>query len=40
MTRLRFAIIGVAAIFIGIMSGILAGLFKHYVLKQHDEVSV
>lgn len=25
-----------AAIFIGISSGILAGLFKHYVLKQHD----
>ena len=29
-----------AAIFIGIISGILAGLFKYYVLKQHDEVSV
>lgn len=29
-----------AAIFIGITSGILAGLFKHYVLKQHDEVSI
>ncbi|MFW2780336.1 branched-chain amino acid ABC transporter permease, partial [Acinetobacter baumannii] len=27
-----------AAIFIGILSGILAGLFKHYVLKQFDEV--
>ncbi|MDE9410105.1 AzlC family ABC transporter permease, partial [Acinetobacter nosocomialis] len=27
-----------AAIFIGIFSGILAGLFKHYVLKQFDEV--
>ncbi len=26
-----------AAIFIGISSGILAGLFKHYVLKQHDD---
>lgn len=26
-----------AAIFIGIFSGILAGLFKHYVLKQPDE---
>lgn len=26
-----------AAIFIGISSGIIAGLFKHYVLKQHDE---
>ena len=26
-----------AAIFIGISSGILAGLFKHYVLKQQDE---
>lgn len=26
-----------AAIFIGILSGILAGLFKHYVLKQHDD---
>ena len=25
-----------AAIFIGISSGICAGLFKHYVLKQHD----
>lgn len=25
-----------AAIFIGILSGILAGLFKHYILKQHD----
>ena len=25
-----------AAIFIGISSGILAGLFKHYVLKQPD----
>ncbi|WWP45103.1 AzlC family ABC transporter permease [Acinetobacter sp. KS-LM10] len=25
-----------AAIFIGITSGICAGLFKHYVLKQHD----
>ena len=29
-----------AAIFIGITSGILAGLFKHYVLKQPDEVSI
>ena len=29
-----------AAIFIGIASGILAGLFKHYVLKQTDEVSI
>ena len=29
-----------AAIFIGISSGILAGLFKHYVLKQHDEALV
>jgi hypothetical protein len=27
-----------AAIFIGIFSGILAGLFKYYVLKQHEEV--
>ena len=26
-----------AAIFIGILSGILASLFKHYVLKQHDD---
>lgn len=26
-----------AAIFIGILSGILTGLFKHYVLKQYDE---
>ena len=26
-----------AAIFIGISSGILAGLFKHYVLKQQDD---
>lgn len=25
-----------AAIFIGISSGIIAGLFKHYVLKKHD----
>lgn len=29
-----------AAIFIGISSGILAGLFNHYVLKQHDEALV
>lgn len=27
-----------AAIFIGILSGILAGIFKHYVLKQHDDI--
>jgi MFS superfamily sulfate permease-like transporter len=26
-----------AAIFIGILSGIFAGLFKHYVLKQPDD---
>jgi 4-azaleucine resistance transporter AzlC len=26
-----------AAIFIGILSGILAGLFKHYILKQYDD---
>lgn len=29
-----------AAIFIGISSGILAGLFKHYILKQHDQTLV
>ena len=29
-----------AAIFIGITSGILAGLFKHYILKRHDEALV
>lgn len=29
-----------AAIFIGILSGILAGLFKHYVLRQQEEVEV
>lgn len=29
-----------AAIFIGILSGILAGLFKYYVLKQFDEVEI
>ena len=28
------------AIFIGITSGILAGLFKHYVLKHHNEVNI
>lgn len=27
-----------AAIFIGIIAGILAGLFKYYVLKQHDDL--
>ena len=29
-----------AAIFIGITSGILAGLFKHYILKQPDAALV
>ena len=29
-----------AAIFIGITSGILAGLFKYYILKQQDDVSI
>ncbi|NNP74176.1 hypothetical protein A7P53_16095 [Acinetobacter defluvii] len=29
-----------AAIFIGILSGILAGIFKYYVLKQHDDVTM
>lgn len=29
-----------AAIFIGILAGIFAGIFKHYVLKQHDEIAI